>query len=150
MFSFSESVLVHEPDYTDGWSDKQYTLTTVSHETSHMWFGDSVTCKWWSYFWLNEGFARYYGYFMTHEVYPEYELDKQFLLTQVQSIFATDATNKTQPMTTVEDLINTPSEISYKFSSITYAKGASIIRMFSNLMGKENFDQAIRDYLREK
>jgi len=33
-----------------------------------MWFGDSVTFSWWSYFWLNEAFARYYEYFMAHQV----------------------------------------------------------------------------------
>ena len=60
--------MAQEPDYTDGWSDKQYTITILTHETSHMWFGNSVTFKWWSYFWLNEAFARYYQYFLTHEV----------------------------------------------------------------------------------
>lgn len=61
-------MLAHEPDYTDGWSDKQYTITILVHETSHMWFGNSVTFKWWSYFWLNEAFARYYQYYLAHEV----------------------------------------------------------------------------------
>ncbi|TMW48641.1 hypothetical protein DOY81_006271, partial [Sarcophaga bullata] len=146
---YHDSVLAQEPDYTDGWSDKQYTVTILTHETSHMWFGNSVTFKWWSYFWLNEAFARYYQYFLAHELYPEYELDKQFVINQVQLIFGTDATNNTQPLTSPEEIINTPSEIAYKFSGITYAKGAAIVRMFANLMGKENFDAAIREYLKD-
>ena len=90
------------------------------------------------------------NFFLSLQLYPEYELDKQFVVNQVQLIFGTDATNNTQPLTTPEESINTPSEIAYKFSGITYAKGAAIVRMFANLMGKENFDLAIREYLKDK
>lgn len=33
--------------------------TTLAHELSHEWFGDSVTPKSWQDMWLNEGFATY-------------------------------------------------------------------------------------------
>jgi aminopeptidase N len=34
-------------------------LTTLVHELSHQWFGDSVTPRSWQDMWLNEGFATY-------------------------------------------------------------------------------------------
>nr|XP_014098415.1 aminopeptidase Ey [Bactrocera oleae] len=149
LIIYKDDVLVNQPGYTDGWSNKEYTLTIIVHETAHMWFGNSVTMEWWSYFWLNEGFARYYQYFLANKLYPEYQLDQQFVVNQIHLIFEIDATNATQPMTSLATSINTPQEIGHKFSSIAYAKGAAILRMMANLMGVNNFDNAIRAYLKE-
>ncbi|KAH8298714.1 hypothetical protein KR018_007892 [Drosophila ironensis] len=149
LIIYSDAVLVQIPGYTDDWSDKEFAIRIIAHETSHMWFGDSVTFDWWSYFWLNEAFARYYEYFMAHQLYPEYHLDEQFVVRQMQLIFGTDARNSTQPMTSPEAEIQTPAQIASKFSSIAYAKGASIVRMWRNCMGAENFDNALRDYLKQ-
>lgn len=84
------------------------------------------------------------------QIYPEFELDKQFVVNQIHLIFGTDASSSTQPMTSLEESVQTPSQIASKFSSIAYAKGAAIVRMIRNLMGKENFDTSIREYLKEK
>ncbi|XP_034485935.1 membrane alanyl aminopeptidase [Drosophila innubila] len=149
LIIYSDEVLVQDPGYTDGWKNKEFTIRIITHETSHMWFGDSVTFSWWSYFWLNEAFARYYEYFMAHQLYPEYQLDQQFVVRQLQMILQTDSGNSTQPMTSPETSIQTPSEIGHKFSSIAYAKGASIVRMWRNIMGADNFNKAIRSYLKQ-
>lgn len=47
---------------------KNRVAGVVAHEQAHMWFGDLVTCEWWSHAWLNEGFARYFQYFITATV----------------------------------------------------------------------------------
>lgn len=47
--------------------------------------GNLMTCKWWSYTWLNEGFARYFQSFGTHMVDSEFDLDLQFVVDQMQS-----------------------------------------------------------------
>lgn len=50
---------------------KQIIAYILSHEIAHMWFGNWVTCDFWDSLWLNEGFARYYQYFLTHWVSME-------------------------------------------------------------------------------
>lgn len=46
--------------------------------------------------------------------------------------------------------VNTPTEISATFDSISYNKGAAVIRMMEHLMGKENFKLGLNEYLRLK
>lgn len=43
--------------------NQQDIAAVIAHEQAHMWFGDLVTCDWWSHLWLNEGFARYFQHF---------------------------------------------------------------------------------------
>ena len=47
---------------------QQRVASVIVHECTHMWFGNLVTPKWWSYLWLSEAFARYYQYMATHKV----------------------------------------------------------------------------------
>lgn len=68
----------------------------------------------------------------------------------MHKVFDIDASNSAQPMSSLESSINTPDEIGSKFSDFAYAKGASIVRMFANLMGKDKYDLAIREYLKDK
>lgn len=44
--------------------------------------------------------------------------------------------------------VNSPSEITELFDTISYEKGASVIRMLENFIGEENFQIAVTNYLR--
>jgi aminopeptidase N len=50
----------------------QRNARTVTHEVSHMWFGNLVTMRWWDDIWLNEGFARFAEHQILSELRPEY------------------------------------------------------------------------------
>ncbi|XP_074038935.1 uncharacterized protein [Leptinotarsa decemlineata] len=128
---------------------KQSILETVAHEFTHMWFGNLVTCEWWDYTFLNEGFARFFEYFAITKVSKlnHFEMDKQFVIDQQQSAFVSDSTVNSTALTS---RAATPSEVSRKFSTISYNKGAAIFRMVENFMGTDNFYNGIRSYLNTK
>ncbi|XP_053945437.1 membrane alanyl aminopeptidase-like [Anastrepha ludens] len=145
LLTYRERALLYDPNSTTD-SAKQSIAAVVAHEQTHMWFGDLVTCDWWSYTWLNEGFARYFQYFGTHMVETGMALDKQFVVDQVQSVMSMDATNSTNPMS--DENTHTPSDISRMFNSISYNKGASFIRMVKHAIGEVNFKASLQTYLK--
>jgi len=42
---------------------KERSQMLIQNLNAHQWFGNMVTCAWWNYLWLNDGFARYFQYF---------------------------------------------------------------------------------------
>ena len=144
LLTFRERALLYDEGSTT-LNAKQYIAAVVAHEEAHMWFGDLVTCDWWSYAWLNEGFARYFQYFATAKVETGFDMEKQFVVDQIHTVMTMDATNSTNPMS--DENTNTPADLSRMFNSISYNKGASFIRMVKHAMGEDSFRKSLQNYL---
>ncbi|GLG93887.1 Aminopeptidase, partial [Gryllus bimaculatus] len=116
----------------------------IGHELTHQWFGNLVTTNWWDTTWLNEGFARYFQYLILSRIHPSWRMMDQLLLDQQMAVFVNDAV--AGALTLTHD-VTTAEEISANFGTITYSKGASIVRMLGYLMGEENFQKSLQKYL---
>lgn len=124
--------------------ERKSIARTNTHELSHMWFGNLVTMEWWDDIWLNEGFARFMEFECINEIKPEFEIWSKYIELIYQTALDIDERPTTHP---VRGNIPCPREISNIFDTISYAKGASIIRMLSFYVGKDNFRTAIINYL---
>ena len=117
---------------------------TVCHELAHQWFGNLVTMEFWTQLWLNEGFARFMEFVAIDILFPDWDAWTEF----VQSVFGVaqslDAMKSSHP---VEVEVQHPDEIHDIFDAISYAKGASLIRMISSYLGFDTFMEGLKIYL---
>lgn len=143
----------------------QSILAVVAHELAHQWFGNLVTCKWWSETFLNEGFATLYEYYIADQVsclpytpptliiciflqtQPEFQMEKMLVTSRIHSIMLTDAGSSVPAL---RSNASTPSEISAKFNSYSYRKGAAVLRMAEHIIGRDLFKEGINKYLEDK
>ena len=51
----------------------QLIVFVTTHELLHQWFGDTVTMRWWSQEYLNEGFARLMQSYGSDDLVPEWD-----------------------------------------------------------------------------
>ncbi|MDC5697723.1 aminopeptidase N [Intrasporangium calvum] len=120
---------------------------TVSHEMSHMWFGDLVTMRWWDDLWLNESFAEY----MSHRClvdatdYTDAWVDSS-IVRKVWG-YGAERSPSTHPVAGVEAL-DAQSALQ-NFDGISYAKGAAVLRQLISFVGDDAFVAGVRFYLSE-
>lgn len=124
---------------------KSLVAVVVAHELAHMWFGNLVTMDWWNDLWLNEGFATWMEYNAADKFYPEFHIMEDFMTSQYLPTFSLDELDTSHP---IEATINKASEVDEIFDTISYAKGASVIRMLVSHIGDVPFQEGIREYIR--
>ncbi len=137
------ALLVDEQSSSSG--TRQLVAEIVAHEMAHMWFGDLVTMSWWNDLWLNESFASWMGDKAVDALYPEWAKWNQFLVLETSRALRLDGLRNSHP---IEQEVGDPAEIGQLFDSISYSKGASVIRMLEAYLGEEPFRDGINLYLR--
>lgn len=130
---FNTSCVLAKPETTtDG--GFQRVEGVVAHEYFHNWSGNRVTCRDWFQLSLKEGFTVYRDSEFSADMGSRTvkRVEDVSLLRTLQ--FAEDAGPMAHPIRP-ESYI----EISNFYTMTIYEKGAEVIRMLANLLGKENF-----------
>lgn len=120
----------------------QATRALVSHELSHSWFGNLVTCKSWKELWLNEGFATFMeASFVEHKEGRDAYMQ---IMRNTARTYLQDDTRRRRPL--VYGRYRNPLEL---FDSTLYQKGGFVIHMLRETVGDKIFWKALNDYLNE-
>lgn len=146
LVTYRESVLLLYPE-TASQSSRETIATVVAHETSHQWFGNLVTMKWWDDLWLNESFANMMEYAAVDAIFPDWHIWNSFIATEGLSALRRDAVPGVQAVRTP---VHHPDEISTLFDpSIVYAKGGRLLYMLRSYIGDDAFRAGLTAYFQK-
>uniref|UniRef100_A0A669BMZ5 Aminopeptidase n=1 Tax=Oreochromis niloticus TaxID=8128 RepID=A0A669BMZ5_ORENI len=146
LVTYRETNLLYDPE-TSSSRNKEKTATIIAHELAHMWFGNLVTLRWWNEVWLNEGFASYVAYLGADHAEPTWNVRDLIVLDEIHKVFPVDALTSSHPLSSNEDSIVLPNQISEQFDVISYSKGAAVLRMLSDFLSEPVFIQGLSTYL---
>ncbi|XP_003788672.1 aminopeptidase N [Otolemur garnettii] len=146
LVTYRENSLLFDPT-SSSIGNKERVVTVIAHELAHQWFGNLVTVEWWNDLWLNEGFASYVEYLGADYAEPTWNVKDLIVLNDVYRVMAVDALASSHPLSTPAEEINTPAQISELFDSISYSKGASVLRMLSTFLTEDLFKKGLASYL---
>jgi aminopeptidase N len=114
----------------------------VSHELSHSWFGNLVTCRNWAELWLNESFATF-----MEAAYREKMYGREDYLAKIRSdvaeYFAAEV--RIRKKHGLYNLLARPDDSI--FDEINYQKGGAVVHTLRETVGDEVFWRAINVYL---
>jgi aminopeptidase N len=143
LVTYRETALLFKPGVST-LNNKKRIASVISHELAHQWFGNLVTPSWWTDLWLNEGFASYIEYLGVDAVHPEWKLLDRNMIAEVHRAMALDVLETSHPISVP---VSHPDEIGEIFDTISYLKGASIIRMMDHFLGRETLRNGLKSYL---
>ncbi|XP_078463561.1 glutamyl aminopeptidase isoform X2 [Lampetra planeri] len=144
LITYRETNLLYDPSESSSFN-QQRVAAVVAHELTHQWFGNIVTMAWWDDLWLNEGFASYFEFLGVQSFLPEWRMIDYIMIDDVMPVMGDDALTSSHAIIVN---VTTPSEITAVFDSISYSKGASLLRMLSDWIGQDTFQRGCQNYLR--
>ncbi len=143
--TFRENYLYEYPGITSE-QDLERTALIIAHEVAHMWFGNLVSPLDWSYIWLNESFATYFGHVIVEAHHPEWENLKQFIAGSYDGAMSRDALHETIPIEFPEGGFT---DVDPSTAPIIYSKAGAILHMVRDYLGEDRFRKGVHEFLSE-
>ena len=137
---YSAQALLLEPSAT---RERQLARADViAHETSHIWFGDLWTMRWFDDVWMKEALATFMASKIVNPRFPDLDHDLRFLHANYPSAYDVDRTAGTHAIRQPLDNLN---EASSLYGPIIYLKSPIVMRQLAAQIG----EQTLRDVLCE-
>jgi len=117
----------------------------IAHETSHMWFGDLVTMRWFNDVWMKEVFANFMADKIVNPSFPTVNHELRFLLAHYPSAYSVDRTAGTNA---IRQVLGNLDEAGQMYGPIIYDKAPVVMRQLEMIMGAGPFRDGLREYLK--
>ncbi|XP_036342048.1 LOW QUALITY PROTEIN: aminopeptidase N-like [Rhagoletis pomonella] len=143
LVTYGEAYLLYNKSSSTS-STQNSIANIIAHEFTHQWFGNHVAVRWWTYLWLKEGFATLFSYHGVNEVNPEWDVYQIMHTNNYQSALIYDGSGSVVPMT---HYAQTPTEISARYGTSSYAKPCSVLFMWQHALGDSVFRSGLNKYL---
>lgn len=141
------SIYLFDP-VKSGLQSRKRTAEVQCHEVAHQWFGNLATLAWWTQLWLNESFATLMGgNIILDMVYPEWNSAAEFINLELNRALELDSKRSSHPIEVPLQGEDVESAINQIFDAISYSKGASVLRMLSQMLGQETFLKGVANYI---
>jgi aminopeptidase N len=120
--------------------------STISHETSHMWFGDLVTMQWFNDVWMKEVFANFMAAKIVNPSFPTVNHELRFLLSNYPDAYSVDRTAGSNPIRQPLTNLNDAGQL---YGPIIYEKAPIVMRQLEMVVGEQRFRDGVREYLKK-
>lgn len=120
--------------------------STISHETTHMWFGDLVTMRWFNDVWMKEVFANFMAAKIVNPSFPNVDHALRFFASNYPTAYGVDRTEGTHPIRQELDNLNAAGNM---YGAIIYQKAPIVMRQLERMLGAEKFRDGMRAYLKQ-
>jgi aminopeptidase N len=124
-------------------AEREGLATTLLHEMAHMWFGNIVTMRWWDDLWLNEAFAEFACNWAAERATAYTDVWAGHLAVGKVNAYLVDQGPTSHP---IRQPIRDVAEAASIFDSITYPKGASVLRQLMIYVGEAEFTAGLKAY----
>lgn len=126
--------------------DEQLRRTElISHETTHMWFGDAVTMRWFDDVWTKEVFANYFASEITAPLFPELNHRLNWQKTYMAAALSED---RTTGGTSIRQPLDNLRAAGLVYNQIIYNKAPVMMRKLVELMGEDAFRRGVQEYVK--
>ncbi len=132
----------HEPT-TGEW---QVFTNVLLHEMAHMWFGNIVTMRWWDDLWLNEAFAEFACMWAAERATAYGDTAANNLVSSKLDAYLADQGPSSHP---IRQPVPSVADAESIFDSITYPKGAAVLKQLMHFVGEETFVVGMTAYFAE-
>jgi aminopeptidase N len=124
-------------------AERERRALVLLHEMAHMWFGDMVTMRWWEDLWLNEAFAEWACFWAAQAATGFRDAWSGFLAGDKLRGYAADMAPSAHPIR--QPVVDVAAAVA-NFDSITYRKGASVLKQLFAFVGEQACVAGLRGY----